>query len=158
MRNRSTRIAALTAAALVAAWAATAAPVGAIAPTVRAAHNVTLNRTIVVSATGRSLYHRIGEHTGHVLCGTVCSRVWPPLTVASASTRLARGAGVTGVLGKFRRPDGRWQVTLRGLPLYRFAGDHAAGQAHGQGVAGIWFAVSAWTGSSAPPQSPPPAY
>ena len=158
MRSRLTRIAALTAGVLVAGWAGGAAPLGAAAPTVRAAHNTTLNRTIAVSVIGRSLYHRIGERTGHVICGSVCAHVWPPLTVPSASTPLVRGAGVTGALGKFRRPDGRWQVTLRGLPLYRFSGDHAAGQVHGQGVGRIWFAVSAGTASSAPPPSTGPGY
>jgi predicted lipoprotein with Yx(FWY)xxD motif len=158
MPNRPTTIAALTAGMLIAGLAVSVAPLGALAPTVRAARNATLNRTIVISATGRSLYHRIGEHAGHVLCRSACTRVWPPLTVASASTPLVRGAGVTGALGKFRRPDGRWQVTLRGLPLYRFAGDHAAGQVHGQGVGRIWFAVSAGTMSSAPPASSPPGY
>jgi predicted lipoprotein with Yx(FWY)xxD motif len=158
MRNRRRLVAALTVGALVAAGAASVAPVGALAPTVRAAHNAMLNRTIVVSATGRSLYHRVGERTGHVLCGSACTRVWLPLTVASASARVVRGAGVSGVLGKFRRPDGRWQVTLRGLPLYRFAGDHAPGQVHGQGAGRIWFAVSAGTMSSQPPASSPPGY
>jgi predicted lipoprotein with Yx(FWY)xxD motif len=158
MRTQSTRIAALTAGVLAAAWAGSAAPLGAVAPTVRAVHNSTLNRTIAVSVTGRSLYHRIGERTGHVLCGSVCSHVWPPLTVPSASTPLVRGAGVTGTLGKFRRPDGRWQVSLRGLPLYRFSGDRGAGQVHGQGVGRIWFAVSAGTASSGPPPSSVPGY
>jgi predicted lipoprotein with Yx(FWY)xxD motif len=158
MRNRPIAIAGLTTAVLVAAGAASVAPLGAVAPTVRAAHNATLNRTIVVSATGRSLYHRIGERAGHVLCGSACTRVWPPLTVAAASTPLVRGTGVTGVLGKFRRPDGRWQVTLRGLPLYRFAGDRAAGQVHGQGVGRIWFAVAAGTTPSTPRGPSPPGY
>lgn len=158
MRSRPTRIAALTAGVLVVGWVVSAAPLGAVAPTVRAAHNATLNRAIVVSAAGRSLYHRIGDRAGHVLCGSVCSHVWPPLTVPSASTALVRGAGVTGALGKFRRPDGRWQVTLRGLPLYRFSGDHAPGQVHGQGVGRIWFAVSAGMASSKPPPSSVPGY
>jgi predicted lipoprotein with Yx(FWY)xxD motif len=73
----------------------------------------------------------------------MCTRAWPPLTVASAGTVLVRGAGITGTLAKFRRPDGRWQVTLRGYPLYRFAGDHRAGDAHGQGAEHMWFVVPA---------------
>jgi predicted lipoprotein with Yx(FWY)xxD motif len=29
------------------------------------------------------------------------------------------------------------------MPLYTYAGDTAAGQSHGQGIGGVWFAVIA---------------
>jgi predicted lipoprotein with Yx(FWY)xxD motif len=133
------------------AIAAVGAPsLGAATPTVKAAHNSALNRTIVVTSTGRTLYRRSGETSQRILCGKVCKGVWPPLTVPSGTTPLVKGAGVTGALGKVHLPDGRWQVTLRGYPVYRFAGDHHAGETKGQGVAGIWSVVPASTAGTAP--------
>ena len=43
-------------------------------------------------------------------------------------------------------PDGTWQVTADGHPLYTYRGDHAAGQTKGQRVmdtGGTWYALSA---------------
>jgi predicted lipoprotein with Yx(FWY)xxD motif len=145
-----------TAAALVALGVAAETP-AATTPTVKAARNAGLNRTIVVTGAGRTLYRRTGEHSGHVLCSGSCTSVWPPLTVASTA-HLVRGPGVTGTLSKFRRPDGRWQVTLRGVPLYRYAPDTAAGQAKGQGLGGIWFVLPASTALAAPPPPSTPGY
>jgi Secreted repeat of unknown function len=45
-------------------------------------------------------------------------------------------------LGTIKRPDGRLQVTYNGLALYRYDDDKKAGQAKGQGEAGIWYAIT----------------
>ena len=45
-----------------------------------------------------------------------------------------------------KRSDGRWQLTLGGWLLYRYAGDLQPGQWKGQGVSGKWW-VSAPTGA-----------
>jgi predicted lipoprotein with Yx(FWY)xxD motif len=50
----------------------------------------------------------------------------------------------------FKRPDGRFQVALRGEPLYRYAGDASKGEANGEGLqdfGGTWHAVVARTSS-----------
>ena len=89
--------------------------------------------------------------------------------VASAGivTRSSASAGLSGMGIGFistapailRRRNGLLQVTLRGMPLYRFSGDHAKGQANGEGIesfGGIWHAVAAaGTKSAAPTPSPP---
>jgi hypothetical protein len=36
---------------------------------------------------------------------------------------------------------GRWQVAFHNVALYRFVGDKKKGQAHGQGLANVWFAA-----------------
>ena len=51
-------------------------------------------------------------------------------------------------MGTKTRPDGSVQATYDGVPLYRFAADKAPGDTSGQGVGGIWFAVSV-SGSAA---------
>jgi predicted lipoprotein with Yx(FWY)xxD motif len=100
-------------------------------------------RMIVVSGAGRAVYRRSGEGLGkRILCTGTCTQKWPPLTVPSATTRLVKGPGVTGILSKVRRPDGRWQVRLRGYPLYHFSPDHSGGDARGQGSGGVWWTLS----------------
>jgi len=50
-------------------------------------------------------------------------------------------------LGTITRPDGTLQVTFEGIPLYRYAGDTKAGDANGQGSAGVWYVIAGPTGS-----------
>jgi len=86
--------------------------------------------------------------------------------VHSANVKLAAGHGVEGHLGLLHRHDGKLQVTLRGMPLYRFAGDSAKGQANGEGIkafGGTWHAVPAGNhatntppAATTPPANPPP--
>ncbi len=115
--------------------------------TVSAESSAGLGETIVVNAQGRTLYALSPETAGHLLCkSSECLHFWPPLTVPSRSTKLKDGAGVRGHLGILRRSNGLLQVTLRGLPLYRFLKDHAKGQTNGQGIesfGGTWHAVTA---------------
>jgi predicted lipoprotein with Yx(FWY)xxD motif len=115
--------------------------------------NSALGKTIVVNPSGRSLYALSPETTRHLLCKSrECLRFWPPLTVPSRATKLREASGVHGKLGLLRRSNGVLQVTLRGAPLYRYSGDHAAGDANGEGIesfGGTWHAVTA-TASSPP--------
>jgi predicted lipoprotein with Yx(FWY)xxD motif len=60
---------------------------------------------------------------GKVRCTGKCARVWPPLLVKSRSALPSRLPGVRGVFGVVRRPDGKLQVTHRGLPLYAYHND-----------------------------------
>jgi predicted lipoprotein with Yx(FWY)xxD motif len=110
--------------------------------TVKAAFNKTLNKTVLATASGLTLYRNTRETRGHVSCGPGCTAEWPPLLVPKGRHPTA-GAGVTAAkLGTLKRPDGSTQVTYGGMRLYRFAGDRTAGAAKGEGVGGIWFAVT----------------
>jgi predicted lipoprotein with Yx(FWY)xxD motif len=131
---------------------------GQASPLVKAAPSRAVHRTVVVDGSGRTLYHLSRETSRYILCTGSCLRTWPPLTVRSTHTKLVKGRGVQGRLAIFRRPDATLQVTLRGFPLYRFAGDRSAGQARGNGIrraGGGWTLVLA----RAPklPPIPPPA-
>jgi predicted lipoprotein with Yx(FWY)xxD motif len=144
-RAKSATIATLAVA--VAAVVAVASASGG-APTVKAAHNAALGRTIVVDAHGgRTLYALRPETAHHLLCtSAACIANWPLLTVSSAHAKLKAGHGVKGHLSILHRSDGKFQVMLRGMPLYRFAGDSAKGQTHGNGITafgGTWHVVSA---------------
>jgi predicted lipoprotein with Yx(FWY)xxD motif len=125
--------------------------------TLRSVHSPSQNANVVATPGGRTLYHRTRETTHHFLCTGSCTQVWPPLTVASRSTRLVDGPGVHGRLGIVRRPDGRLQVTLNGQPLYRFAQDHRRGDANGEGVLGERPGGGTWHAERAASRKAPPA-
>jgi predicted lipoprotein with Yx(FWY)xxD motif len=123
------------------------------ATTVGSASNSTLGEQIVVDAQGRTLYALSPETAHHLLCkSSECLKFWPPVTVRSSKTKVLAGHGVHGHLAILRRGNGVLQVTLGGLPLYRYSGDQARGEANGQSIhsfGGTWHVLSA-TGSSSP--------
>jgi predicted lipoprotein with Yx(FWY)xxD motif len=121
----------------VAATAATAAaPVG-----VYTSKQSTAIGKVLVNSTGRTLYHYSSERKNVVRCTGVCAKRWPPLVIA-ARVKPAAGSGVVASrLGTVKRPDGKLQVTYRGLPLYLYSGDKKAGDLKGHGSAGSWYAM-----------------
>jgi predicted lipoprotein with Yx(FWY)xxD motif len=152
----NSRSAALPAAALLAA-AGVAASValggGASTVTVRSAFVQPLGKTALVTSSGLTLYRNRAETNGHIRCTAACATAWPPLLVP-AGEKLVGGSGVAQAkLGTIKRPDGKRQATYGGSPLYRFAADHR-GQAKGQGLAGVWFAVTV-AGAAAPASTAP---
>jgi hypothetical protein len=71
------------------------------------------------------------------------------------STPKAAGGASKSAIKTTKRSGGQRQVTYKGHPLYRFAGDDKAGQINGQGVTafgGRWTAVTT-SGASAKTQS-----
>jgi predicted lipoprotein with Yx(FWY)xxD motif len=116
--------------------------------TLGTAKNSALGKPIVVDSHGLTVYELSPETTHHLLCTKAngCFGFWPPVTVASATTKLAAATGVKGKLGVLHR-NGLFQVTLSGRPLYRFSGDMSKrGKAAGQGLhgfGGTWHAVAA---------------
>jgi predicted lipoprotein with Yx(FWY)xxD motif len=152
-----------TAVAALVALAATAAAVAAIAAAagttrvVQASHNQMLGETLVVDTHGRTLYALHPETVHHLLCKShACFQFWPPLLVRNGKVKLRAGHGVQGHLALLHRA-GKWQVTLRGMPLYRYAGDSASGEANGEGIktfGGTWHALTAETHPAVPMQAP----
>jgi len=107
------------------------------------AHSKTLGgAAILVSQNGLTLYHLIAEKGKKIVCTGQCATFWPPLLIAKGSKPTATKGVTAKKLGTIHRPDGRYQVTYAGFPLYRYSGDHKAGQVNGEGVENSWFAVS----------------
>ena len=97
---------------------------------------------LLVSSSGLTLYHLTSETNGAIKCTGACAKLWPPVLVKGGSKPTA-GAGLTAAkLGTIKRLGGQIQVTYNGLPLYRYAADKKSGQVLGEGVGGVWFAVS----------------
>jgi predicted lipoprotein with Yx(FWY)xxD motif len=127
--------------------------------TVSSAPSSTLGEQITVDVQGRTLYALSPETTHHLLCKSrECFRFWPPLTVRSSKTKLTAGPGVHGHLAILRRSNRVLQVTLGGLPLYHYSGDHAKGQTNGQSIhsfGGTWHVLSATSNTNpATPTTP----
>ena len=148
---------------IAAALAAVALASGSRAPALSSASNAKLGETVVVSAQGSTLYALSPETSRHLLCkSSECLHVWPPLTVSSDEAKLKADGGVQGKLGLIRRGKDRFQVTLRGMPLYRFSGDHGRDESNGEGLKGFggtWHAATSVSGATAKPAptSAPPA-
>ncbi|MBS2965344.1 hypothetical protein KGA66_20000 [Actinocrinis puniceicyclus] len=90
-------------------------------------------------------------------CDGACAKYWPPL-LAGPGSPTAQGVPAS-LLGTVTRSDGTKQVTLGGWPLYTYVGDHAPGDANGQGLnasGGTWWAVTS-TGQKDSGSAPPPA-
>jgi predicted lipoprotein with Yx(FWY)xxD motif len=112
-------------------------------------------RTLLTTNSGRTLYSLSAERHGKFICteASGCTGIWHPLTIA---------AGVTPQgpvkLGTIQRPEGTFQVTYRGLPLYTFAADKKRGQVKGEGLkdVGTWHpaTTSAPRGSRSTPPGP----
>ena len=90
---------------------------------------------------GKTLYTFKPDSANTSTCTAGCATTWPPFT-ASAQDTLKAGAGVSGKLTTFARPDGTMQVAYNGVPIYYFSGDAKAGETNGQGVIGKWFVAA----------------
>jgi predicted lipoprotein with Yx(FWY)xxD motif len=98
-----------------------------------------LHKTVLTNTKGLTLYSLSVEKNGKFICTGSCTSTWLPLLVSAGTT--PKGPVK---LGTIKRPEGKIQVTFRGLPLYTFDGDTAKGQAKGEGFkdVGVWHAVT----------------
>jgi len=101
--------------------------------------------TIVTDGQGRTLYMFPPDAGSTVRCTGACAGTWPPLVIANGHTATGQGQINPADLGTIADPNtGARIVTYGGYPLYRYAGDLAAGQANGQNLfsdGGPWYAL-----------------
>ncbi|HKZ12388.1 MAG TPA: hypothetical protein VJL81_00940 [Solirubrobacterales bacterium] len=98
-----------------------------------------LHKTVLTNTMGLTLYSLSVEKNGKFICTGSCTRTWIPLLVAAGT----KPKGPVK-LGTIKRPEGKIQVTFKGLPLYTFDGDSKKGQANGEGFkdVGTWHAAT----------------
>ncbi|WP_460698176.1 hypothetical protein [Nocardia thraciensis] len=97
----------------------------------------------VTNANGRALY-RFDKDTAQPSrsnCNGDCAVTWPPLLVNRGQALYVEGVD-PALTGFVERADGSCQITVGGWPVYYFAKDKHPGDLLGQGVGGVWFAVS----------------
>ena len=134
--------------------ASTPAPTGPSGPgsTGAAAVKIASTRKGNVLADGSSMtlytFDQDKVGSGASACTGSCAGTWPAATAPDGV--LAKPAGLSGDLGTIMRDDGHRQLTYAGRPLYRYSGDHAAGDLSGDGVGGVWHIALAGPGAAAP--------
>jgi predicted lipoprotein with Yx(FWY)xxD motif len=146
--SRARLVAVAVAAAAVSAVVVFSASAATGQPIVKVTKNAKLHTSVLVTRKGFTLYSLSAETRGRFICTDKgCLSLWKPLVVS-------RGTKPTGApkLATVKRPDGRIQVTYRGLPLYSFAEDTKPGDAKGNGFkdVGTWRPATVGKAASAP--------
>ncbi len=95
--------------------------------------------TILTNAQGMTLYYRTSD-SGSSVCSGGCASAWPPM-LATGSATPTGATSLPGQLSVGTNANGK-QVEYNGHPLYTYSGDSAPGQTKGQGIGGVWFAVT----------------
>ncbi len=130
----------LVAIIVVTGFCVTTAVATAALVSVRSSQNGSLG-AILVNSSGRTLYH-LSSEKGTIKCTGTCAAEWPPLLIGAGAKPIAQPGVTAKLLATIKRPDGKTQVTYRGLALYTYAGDKKAGDVKGQGEGGIWHAIA----------------
>ena len=160
LRSRLLAVAVLAvlAATLAATVLATTGSAARNVSAVKVVKNPKLGKQVLVTRRGFTLYSLSAETHGRFICtDKTCLSAWTPLVVPA-------GTKPTGAakLATIRRPDGRTQVSYRGLPLYSFSGDRKPGDTNGNGFkdVGTWGVATLTATKSPPPasSSPPGGY
>lgn len=81
---------------------------------------------------GMTLYTFAKDTAGVSTCTGQCLVTWPAYVAPSATGNFPTGITV------ITRSDSTLQYAWKGMPLYYFSGDKAAGDTKGQGVGGVW--------------------
>ncbi len=97
--------------------------------------------TVLEDPQGLTLYHLTTEKNGQFQCTGSCTSTWPPY-LAPGGAAPAGASSLTGPIATITRPDGGVHVTYNGFPLYTYSGDSGPGQATGNGVSNVWYAVT----------------
>ena len=98
---------------------------------------------VLVDPRGRTLYVFARDSRRHSACTGSCATYWPPVPGSDAKRGGSPAVGAS--LGSITRADGTSQLTANGYPVYTYVGDHARGQANGQGTnlsGGRWWVLS----------------
>jgi predicted lipoprotein with Yx(FWY)xxD motif len=88
---------------------------------------------VIISAQTAGAFHSLytltadGPHM--TTCVGPCAAAWPPLLTSRHAAAVGRAH--RALIGTIRRPDGTFQVTYRGRPVYFFAFDLGAGVPNG---------------------------
>jgi predicted lipoprotein with Yx(FWY)xxD motif len=95
--------------------------------------------SVLTNDKGLTIYHRTSDTATSVTCTGSCATSWPPILLVTGAPTAA--AEIVGNVTTLDDPNGK-QLLYKGQPLYRFSGDKAPGDAKGQGIGGVWFAVT----------------
>ncbi len=77
-----------------------------------------------------TVYTLSSDTSASSTCTGTCAKYWPPVLTSLPP----RGIGLTGAIGTIQRPDGTFQVTYNGKPLYFFSQSLTSGDARGPSI------------------------
>ena len=109
--------------------------------------------TILTNAQGMTLYYFKPDTATKSACTGSCASNWPPL-VFTGSGSPASDTALPGTLSVVTDTHGQ-QLEYNGHLLYRFSGDTAPGQTHGEGIKGVWFVATTTLSVQGAPQATP---
>lgn len=96
---------------------------------------------VVADSKGRTLYLYVPDGTSTVSkVPPAVLAAWPPLEATGVPTL---GPGLTAKSSTGAQPNGQQWVMYNGHLLYTFASDAKAGDVGGNGLANVWYAVTA---------------
>lgn len=97
---------------------------------------ITMSNDILVDANGMTLYtfDKDVANSGKSACNGPCADLWPPALVANDATS-------EGELTIVIRDDGSKQWAYKGMPVYTYVEDKAAGDVKGDNVKGVWHII-----------------
>lgn len=112
-------------------------PIASAAGATLSVRNTSLGK-IVVNSNGLTAYFYDLDkpNSGVSACSASCSANWPAITSTSAHPTLIGVKGKVTVLAITK------QIAINGRPIYTFIGDVSRGSTKGQGLGGVWFAIS----------------
>ena len=125
-------------------WVLNAAGVPQQDPAQPAAASTSLGK-VLTDVKGETLHMNTKDSNRKSTCDGECLKLWVPMHTFGAPTA---GTGAqASLLGTLNFGPGVTQVTYNKHPLYFFQGDQAPGDAKGQGLENLWYAVD---GAGAP--------
>ncbi len=93
----------------------------------------------LTNISGMTLYTFKKDTPGTSVCEGDCAAKWPVYYVEQVA---AKDGLKDADFGTITRADGKKQTTYKGMPLYFFSGDAAAGDTNGQGVKDLWHVAA----------------
>ena len=93
----------------------------------------------LTDAKGMTLYTFKKDMPGMSHCEGPCVEKWPLYHRDAVDPK---GGPKAADFGTITRADGQKQTTYKGMPLYYFAGDKAAGDTAGLGVKDVWYVAA----------------
>jgi len=96
---------------------------------------------IIVDGEGMSVYmfDKDTKDADVSACTGDCLVAWPPVLTASEEPVVE---GIDGTVGTIETPEGDYQLTVDGWPLYYYQKDVAPGDVTGQAVGDVWWVVA----------------
>jgi predicted lipoprotein with Yx(FWY)xxD motif len=96
--------------------------------------------TIAVDGEGMTVYvyNPDEENSQAGSCDEACLRYWPAVTSVTDSPIVE---GIDAVIDTVDGPEGSFQITVNGKPVYRYLDDKVPGDMLGQSVGSLWWMI-----------------